>query len=97
MNRLTKQTEFPPEYIAQLDTMLARRKAWTQANPDKVAQVQFNFPKQVCIVAPIDDAIQHKFVTTNEAGLDLIKALWPWEDMNIPTVLMVRAVLEAEV
>lgn len=42
------------------------------------------------LVAAISVAIEKGFVSTNAAGLELIKALGSWDDENEPSVLMVR-------
>lgn len=83
-------------YEAQCNTMLANAKAWRAAHPDSQARVQFNFPKTVSIIGCISDALNSKYVSANEQGVELIKALWPWGGRDEPTVLMVRMVLEHE-
>jgi hypothetical protein len=74
--------------------MAERAKAWRAANPNRTAKVQFNFPPGVCVIAAISLAVERGFVSTDEAGLELVKELWPWGDRSEPTVLMVRVVLE---
>ncbi len=86
------------QYRRQLETMLANKKAWLKLHPEAEIKVQFNFPPSVCLVAPISAAIKDSYVSANEAGLDLIRALWPshYTSRREPTVLMVRTVLEQE-
>lgn len=83
-------------YELQLGKMLVRRNAWLANHPEAEVLVQFNFPRTVCVVACISDAIEKKFVSANEAGLELIKALGNWGQRDEPSVLMVRVILEAE-
>lgn len=75
--------------------MARNAEAWRKANPDAEALIQFNFPPKVAVIAPISEAVRLKVVVTNDHGLSLLKALWPWEDRYEPTVLMCRAVLES--
>lgn len=90
------QTDQGQRYIKQLDAMLLNRKRWTQANPEKEVKIQFNYQKKVFVISPISDAVAKKLVVANEAGIELLKALWPWDDTYEPTVFMVKLVLEAE-
>lgn len=90
-----KQREEGKQYSEQLEAMLANKRRWILENPGgEVAKVQFNYPANICLVAPISEAIKNSYVSANPAGLDLIKALWPWQDEREPTVMMVRVVLE---
>jgi len=84
------------QYEAQLKTMLDNAERWRKANPEKNALISFNYPPGVAVIGTIEDAIEVGAVTTNEAGLELVKALWSWDAPDMPTVLMVRAVLEFE-
>ena len=84
------------KFERQCQTMNERAQAWRKANPGKSAVIRWNFPPAVNIIGCISDALAHRLVTTNEAGLELIKALWPWGDRDEPTILMVRMVLERE-
>lgn len=86
----------PPEYGAQLDAMLVRATAWRKANPSKEVRIQWNFPKELLVVAPISEAIKKHFVSANAAGLELIAAIQSPTDRDEPTVLMTRVVLEHE-
>jgi len=84
----------PEMYEAQLNAMLANARRWRAANSEKEALIQFNFPPQVAMIAPISAAVGSGFVSANAAGLELIKALWPWDGEDEATVMMVRAVIE---
>lgn len=82
------------EYVEQLMQMAENGHRWRLANADREARVVFSYPTSVALIAPISEAIENNFVSVNEAGLELVKALWPWEGDREPTVLMVRAALE---
>lgn len=84
------------QYADQLDKMFENARRWRASNPTARAQVQFNFPESVAIIAPISEALRTKIVSANAEGLDLLKALWPWDVATEATVLMCRAVLEHE-
>jgi hypothetical protein len=82
-------------YEAQLQAMLARCHDWRARHPDRVVQVQFNYPREVFLVTTISDALREGIVSCNYWGLRLVKALWPWNESE-PTVAMVRVVIEHE-
>jgi hypothetical protein len=82
------------DYAAQIGVLAARAMQWRKANPDRQALVQFNYPRSVMMIAPISTALKDKIVSTNEAGLELIKALGAWGEKLEPTVMMVRLALE---
>lgn len=84
------------QYEAQLQAMLENADKWRAANPDREALVQFNYAPHIGLIMPISNAIKEKFVTTNDAGLELVKALHAWDYDEEPTVNMVRCVLEYE-
>ncbi len=78
-------------YERQLAAMRERAKAWMNDNRGAVVQIQFNFPPDLGVIAPINDALQMGFVSANFWGLELLRALLPFQ----PTVIMVRAVVES--
>lgn len=84
------------DYDRQLGKMKARADEWRKANRKREVKIQFNWPPKVMVICAISDAIKRKLVTTNEAGLELIKALGNYGEPDGPTVLMVRVVLESE-
>jgi hypothetical protein len=84
------------QYAVQMAKMKAAADAWRKAHPTDEVLVQFNFPREAYVIAPISDAFTAGVVTANAKGLELIKALWPWDDTYEPTVMMVRAILESE-
>lgn len=84
-------------YIQQIEKMAQNAQAWRDANPTRKAMVQFNYPPQVMLVAPISAAIENKMVSVNDAGRDLVNALWPQNVESEPSVFMVRMALELQV
>lgn len=94
MSRIPKP---PKEYLRQLETMLENANLWRKRNPHREALIQFNCPPNVALISPISTAVENHFVSTNEAGMELLKALWPrWDDRTEPTVMMCRCVLETK-
>lgn len=87
------RAKFPKSYLRQIQRMAQKAMAWRKANPTKEALVQFNYPEKVMLIAPISAALKQRLVSTNEAGLELVKALGPW-DKTEPSVFMVRLALE---
>lgn len=86
----------PERYKAQLDKMYQRKLEWLSNNPEKKVQVVFNFPRSTYVIATISQAVEKGLVVCNDAGLELVKALWEWGVETEPTIGMVRAVLEHE-
>lgn len=82
------------DYSKQCDAMLERARGWRMKNPDDDVLVQFNFPETMAVIGTISQAIENHYVSTNAAGLAIIKAMGPWPKGNEPTVMMVRMVLE---
>lgn len=82
------------EYEKQIETMAERAAAWRAANPSKVVKIQFNYQRAVFVVSPISSAIEKHLLSADDAGIELIKTMWPWDDPLEPTVAMVRIALE---
>lgn len=99
MNRIESEPDGPEKmgehYIQQCGTMLANALKWKEENPHTEAVITYHFPPDTTVIGPISDGVEQGFVRCNEAGLSLIKALWPWDDRYQPTINMVRAVLDA--
>ncbi len=89
-------TKLQADYVRQLEGMWQNGKAWRKAHPDTEALISWNIPPGMMLVSPISEAVRMGFVRTNPAGLELLKALWAWDDHTEPTVLMCRVVLERE-
>jgi len=89
----------PPEveaaYEAQLGEMLLNARKWRALHTGQVPEINFVAPSGAFIIGIISDALKAGYVKTNEAGLDLLKALWDWNLPTEPTVAMCQAVLEA--
>lgn len=81
-------------YANQILQMIANGRTWLMANPNREIKVQFNFSRKVFLIAPISAAIEQHYVSTNEAGLALLKSLWNWDASSEPTVAMCRIVIE---
>lgn len=83
-------------YTDQLENMAGQVKAWRVANPNTSPMIQYNYQKEVGLIAALYDAVENKFVTINADARDMLEELG-WlgkEDKMAPTVNMVRAVLE---
>ena len=86
-----------PDYQNQIIAMARGIVRWTAAHPELDAKVWFNYPENVSVVGGIDEAIAMKFVSANEAGLRMLKELWPWDREDCPTPTMVRIALDLAV
>jgi hypothetical protein len=91
---LFKDPAMQKQYADQITEMARRAKAWKEENPGKVVRVQFNYSRRIFMIAPISEAVKDHFVSCNEAGLEMVKAMWPWDDLHEPTVTMVKVALE---
>lgn len=83
-------------YFEQIQAMHEKALEWRKANPTREVLIQFNFPPKTFLACPISSAIEHNFVSANEAGLELIKSLAPWDCRREPTVMMVKVAVEHE-
>jgi hypothetical protein len=83
------------EYEAQISKMQANGRRWLAENPRAEVSVAYHYEPGILVVAAISEAFDNKFISANEDGLKLIKALWPWGEPEEPTILMVRVVLES--
>lgn len=82
-------------YADQLDKMKDAVIAWRKEHSDPELSIQYNFQKGTCVIAALQDAIDHKFISVNDDALKMFKELGWLDDVKaMPTVLMVRAVLE---
>lgn len=84
------------KHAQQTAQMALSARRWRNNNPNRKAEIQFNFPPKVLVIGVISDALKAGLVSANEAGLELLKAMWPWGGPDEPTVLMVRIALEFE-
>lgn len=82
------------KYEKQLQLMKARADEWRRLNPQREAKIQFNFRTDTAVICPISQAIAKHYVSVNDAGRELIAALWPEGGRDEPTILMIKAVLE---
>lgn len=95
-NYLNYMMKTKEEYIRQIAAMIGNRKAWQAANPDREALIRFNIPDDIGVIATISDAIEKGLVIANDAGRDLINALWEQGGNDEPTITMVRLAIELE-
>jgi hypothetical protein len=82
------------QYEKQLQTMLRNGRKWLALHPKADIKIQWNFPRNVALICSISDAINHHHVSANDDGLALMKALWDWDAITEPTVLMTRVAIE---
>jgi hypothetical protein len=82
-------------YVKQLDVMSDAVKEWRKKNQNLSPIIQYNFTAQACVIAALEDAINSKFVSINDDARTMFKDLgWMDDKPTMPTILMVRAVLE---
>jgi len=83
------------EYVQQIQSMVAKARKWLDEHPGVDAKVQFNFPRNVMMIAEVGRAIKNGVVTANESGKELIAAICEGIDPDKePTVLMLRLTIE---
>lgn len=84
--------------IVFLGKMTDNGRAWIKAHPEAHPQITFTVPmivgKQVAIVGTVEDSVELGYIKCDEAGLELIKALYPWGQPETPTYAMVKEVIE---
>lgn len=78
--------------MEQIHKMAANAKAWREANPGSEALIVW--PQNVLFVGSISDVVKAGVVRHNPKGLELLKALWPWDDESEPTLTMCKVALE---
>lgn len=82
-------------YSNQLDAMSDAVVDWRVNHQDSNPMIQYNFQKGVGVIAALQDAIDNNFVSVNDDALQMFKELgWLDDGPAMPTVLMVRVVLE---
>lgn len=77
-------------YGKQILQMAENAKGWLRDNPGASPKVQFNFTENVFVCASISGGIKEHFVSCNDDGLAMVKAMWPWDVDTEPTVGMVK-------
>lgn len=79
----------------QLDRMCEDVKKWMADHPDSEPMIQYNYQKEVGLIAAFKDAVERKFVMLNEDATAMVTELgWMTECKTMPTVNMVRGVLD---
>lgn len=96
--RLAKQArkkfKTDAEYIAAIEHIAKLALEWRTQNPGREVLVEFRFPQDIMVSACISDALQHGLVRTNDAGLEMLKAISNWGARDEATVLMIQVALE---
>lgn len=81
-------------YTAILNKMLADVKAWLKTG-NWSPSIQYNFTDKACVIASLDDALDQHFISVNDDAFIMFQALgWLDDKPDMPTVVMVRAVME---
>lgn len=83
----------------QLDQMVVDVKKWKADHQDSEPMIQYNYQynyqKEVGLIATFKSAVDNKFVMLNEDATTMVTELgWMNECQTMPTVNMVRVVLE---
>ena len=78
-------------YILIIRQMILRARDWLERNPGAAVSVQFNFPREVFLIATFYDAQKRGLVSLNEDAKKLVGFMAPGTDA---TVNQVRAALE---
>jgi hypothetical protein len=87
--------QLPKEYFDQIRNLSHKAMDWMAAHPGVEAKIQFNYPNGVFLAAVPQDAIEQKYVTADEAGTELLKAMGAFEDdAQGPSISMIRFALE---
>lgn len=85
----------PTDWEAQMQIMHYRLNQWREQNLMRSAHVRFRMPRKGDVILGIDQALNHGFVQTDDAGMELLKFMWPdWSDPCIPTFHMYRFFFE---
>lgn len=82
------------QYATQITAMIIRGKNWLKEHPGQDVKIQFNIPPKVGLIQAISEAVKTHSVSTTPAGLELLKALWEWDTVKEPTVIMCRVAIE---
>jgi len=85
----------PVTYVSQIVAMAGNGREWVKDHPGVDVKVQFNFTSRVFLIQPISEAVKMRMVSCNQAGEELLQAMWSWEAVDEPTVMMCKMALEA--
>lgn len=87
--------KMPKDWFNAIRKCSIKASKWIEEHPGVDAKVQFNYPEGVFLAALPQDAIEQKYVTVDEAGMDLLKAMGAFDERNdAPSISMVRFALE---
>ena len=82
-------------YREQLARMLNDFRNWRAAHPHTEVLFHFRLPEGVAVVSDLKQAIRNGFLVANLDGLVMLGELgWLDESPNMPTLLMVKGVIE---
>lgn len=81
-------------YACQITSMIMKGKRWVKEHPGADVKIQFNVSPRVFLVQSISEAVKNHAVSANPTGLELLKALWPWDSIKKPTVNMIRMAVD---
>lgn len=83
------------KYVDQFDDMQSKVKEWKAAHPDLDISIQYNYQNKVAVIGTLKDGINSKFITVNDNAMTMFKELgWLDDGPTMPTIIMVRVVLE---
>jgi hypothetical protein len=82
-------------YAAQVKKLHQLAHEWLKAHPQSNAKIQFNFPKEVGLIATMHDALKNKLVMANPQGMVLLGHMGALTNRpDTPSVFMVRIAIE---
>ena len=94
LGRDEPETVMEGNALAQMHEMNRLGILWLNEHPQAKPQIAFIDKPEMIYIGGIDDGVKRGFVQTNQDGLALLTALWPWDRHDIPTVTMCRVVID---
>jgi len=92
---ISQSDKFKEQYSDQLERMVEAARSWKCHNINLSPIIQYNFPKSVCLIASLNDAIKKSYISINDDARTMLEQLgWLDDRPDAPTVLMARTVLE---
>lgn len=89
------QAQLGKNYEDQLDRMEADVRAWRRTHFDLMISIQYNYQKEVGVIGTLKQGIDNKFLTVNDHAMQMFNELgWLEDGPKMPTIIMVRVVLE---
>lgn len=82
-------------YFNKCELMLNQVKEWREKNKTLSPAIQYNFDDNTVVCATIPDAIDNHFMSINNDAKTMLHELgWLTPNKDMPSVLMLRAVLD---